>query len=103
MNINMNISELVHPVTYINKLLAYSPNKILLLNPISNKILFDYVELIGEHCEEKKKITKVCPSPLIDIVAICFDSGDILIANIRHSKLVFTIKQKKSVSAIAFS
>lgn len=35
---------IVHPVTYINKVIAYSADKILLVNPVSQKILYEYSE-----------------------------------------------------------
>lgn len=90
-------------MTYINKILAYSQDSIILVNPISEKILFKYTSFTNELVGENKKIIKVCPSPLIDIVAICLSSGEIVIFNIRTSKTVFTMKQKKAVTAIAFS
>lgn len=42
MALGIDIIEIVHPVTYINKIIAYSSDRILLVNPIAQKLLFDY-------------------------------------------------------------
>lgn len=34
-NLGINIMELVHPVTYINKILAFSASALVLFNPVS--------------------------------------------------------------------
>ena len=103
MGLGIHLLEIVHPVTYINKILAYSHDSIILVNPISEKILFIYNSFTQELTSQNKKIIKVCPTPLIDIVAVCVDSGEIVIFNIRTSKTVFTMKQKRPVTAITFS
>jgi WD40 repeat protein len=103
MELGLNIIEIVHPVTYINKIIAYSENQILLVNPISRKILYNYETVVKELLVDHHNINLVCPSPLVDIVAVCLDSGLIIILNIRTSRAVFNMKQKLPVTAIAFS
>lgn len=73
------------------------------MNPISQKILFEYTTITKPLSEANSKIVLLCPSPIIDIVAVCIDSGQILILNIRTSKIIFTMKQKKTVTALTFS
>ena len=36
---------MVHPVTYVNKLLLYSDKEIILMNAIASKILYNFTKL----------------------------------------------------------
>lgn len=39
------IKGIVHPVTYINKIIVYNETCFQLINPVSKKILYDYPNL----------------------------------------------------------
>lgn len=103
MKLAFSAFEIVHPVTYINKVLAYNSQQIALLNPISQKLLFEYSLFTENVLEGNKEIVIVATTPIVDIVAVCLNTGEIVILNIRTSKVVFTIKQKRTPTAIAFS
>ena len=47
MNLGISIIEIVHPVTYVNKILAYSSDTILLINPITQKLLYNYSHILS--------------------------------------------------------
>ena len=42
-------------------------------------------------------------TPLVDIIAVGLDNGEILIVNIRKCAILFRMKQKRTVTALAFS
>ena len=42
-------------------------------------------------------------SPLVDIVAVGFDDGVVSFLNLKKDQVVFSIKQKLPVTALAFS
>lgn len=74
-NIGINIISIVHPVTYINKVIAYSSEQIILLNPITQKVLYNYKTFTESSLQGNKKITLVSTTPIVDIVAVCLDNG----------------------------
>lgn len=43
--IAFEIKGMVHPVTYVNKLLLYSDKEIILMNAIAGKILYNFTKL----------------------------------------------------------
>jgi WD40 repeat protein len=97
------ISGIVHPVTYVNKVLLYSHENLVLVNAISNKVLYSFQKFLNSVQENDQQITVVSPSPLVDIVGVGFDSGLISFLNLRKDQAVFSVKQKMPVTALAFS
>lgn len=70
------ICGMMHPVTYLNKVLVYSGDRLVLVNPISQKILYEYSQITTEHISGAgAKITVVSGTPLVDIIAVGLDSG----------------------------
>jgi hypothetical protein len=43
--VGFKIKGIVHPVTYINKIIVYNETCFQLINPVSKKILYDYPNL----------------------------------------------------------
>jgi U3 small nucleolar RNA-associated protein 21 len=103
MELQLNIIKIIHPVTYINKILVFSSSQLLLINPITQKLLFDYSVTITPILALSTKITLITTTPLLDMVALGLTSGQIPILNLRTSKIIFTMKQKHSVTALAFN
>jgi len=67
---------MVHPVTYVNKLVVYSQDRFSIINPMSKKTLYQYPKLLKYlHSEESKEIKTVESSKLVDIVAIGLSDG----------------------------
>ena len=62
---------MVHPPTYVNKLLFASTSALELWNVVSDTLIFAFP------LEGKAKITCVEPSPVTDIVAVGFSNGEI--------------------------
>lgn len=42
MELKQSFVGMIHPVTYINKLVVYNEKSITLINPLSNKTLYEY-------------------------------------------------------------
>jgi hypothetical protein len=42
---DFQIEGIIHPVTYVNKFLVYSKNKLILINISAGKILYDFPKI----------------------------------------------------------
>lgn len=94
---------MIHPVTYVNKLVLYSGQQLTLVNAISNKILYEYPKLIQYMKVNELTIATVESTPLVDIVAIGFLGGIISFLNLKKDEIVFSLKQKNTPTVIGFS
>lgn len=93
----------MHPVTYVNKLILYGEEKFILVNAIANKVLYSFDKFTASFKENQQKIVVVEPTPLVDIVGVGFDNGVISFVNLKRDQVVFSVKQKLPVTALAFS
>ena len=69
---------MIHPVTYINKILVVGKNCVQLYNFITKKLLYTF------NYFENDEITTVQDSPVIDIIAFATKSGKIHFINIKQ-------------------
>lgn len=110
-NLELNIDTFIHPFTYLNKILFtkrlekyeedlnLGGNKIFLYNINTEKQIFEY-----EFSNIKNgRITVIEQSPVIDVVAIGFSSGDIVIFNLKNFKTLIHFKSEHAVDHISFS
>ena len=93
----------MHPVTYVNKLILYGEEKFILVNAIANKTLYSFDKFTTSLKDNQQKIAVVEPTPLVDIVGVGFDNGAISFLNLKRDQVVFSVKQKLPVTALAFS
>jgi U3 small nucleolar RNA-associated protein 21 len=107
--LNLKIDILIHPLTYLNKILftklreAYEDQldlhnaKLYLYNINTEKEIFEYDFGIGS------QIRVIRNSPVIDLVGLGFSSGEIIVFNLRSLKKILTFKSENAVDSLAFS
>lgn len=93
----------MHPVTYVNKIVAFSEETLCLVNVLTGKAIYSFPLLSNSISQNDLKIRVVEPSPLVDIIALGFQNGTISFLNLRKDQTIFSVKQKQAVSALAFS
>ena len=106
------IEYFIHPIAYINKILfsqkaeryeedlnKYEPN-LILYDINEEKEIINYKELFQN---KKSKINLFEQSPVIDIIAISFSDGDILLFNIKKNKIILKLNSEHKITSMAFS
>ena len=93
----------MHPVTYVNKIVAFSEETLCLVNVLTGKAIYSFPLLSNSISQNDLKIRVVEASPLVDIIALGFQNGTISFLNLRKDQTIFSVKQKQAVSALAFS
>uniref|UniRef100_A0A6A7FQS0 WD repeat-containing protein 36-like n=1 Tax=Hirondellea gigas TaxID=1518452 RepID=A0A6A7FQS0_9CRUS len=90
MDFNSNafdITAMVHPPTYLNKVLIGSrQGSLRLINLKSSKVIYEFDGW-------NSAVTVIQPSHAIDVVAIGLDDGRIIIHNLKFDKTIMTLKQ----------
>lgn len=106
---NSTITSIIHPDTYINKfLIGYANGNIELWNIRSNKRIHNFTSHINYFKQYDSEY--ICPSiscmeqsPAYDIIALGFESGDILLINLKLDKVLFSFKQDEgTVTSLTF-
>ena len=72
---------MVHPTTYINKLVFASGNRIELWNIIDDSKVYAFSKIL-QRIENTVSITSIVQSPVIHTVAIGFSNGEIFLVNL---------------------
>ena len=91
-----DIVSLVHLPTYLNKLTVVTKNNILLYNIRSGKLLFTSDEFPDQ-------ITACEVAPVLDILALGTANGEIILYNVRKSKILRSIKLPQlRITSISF-
>lgn len=130
-DIDVHITNIIHPSTYINKfVVSLSNGQLELWNFNSKKIIYKFrnhlkylqdsvedLEEVYEESEEdlldmshKKKtkcsiqycITAMEQSPACDIIALGFNTGHILLFHLKQDEVLFSFKQNSSVTSLSF-
>lgn len=73
---------MMHPTTYINKLVFAGRNQIELWNIIDDKKIYAFKKIL-EGKGSSANVTTIMQSPVINTVAIGFSDGDIILANLQ--------------------
>jgi U3 small nucleolar RNA-associated protein 21 len=84
-----NFDNFLHPTTYINKLLFSGGSEVQLWNIMTEEKLFtfqDTVSPIGN-------VTCMEQSPVVDIVALGFEDGTILLLNLLYNQVLLQFSQ----------
>ena len=94
------ITIINHPDTYINKfLIGYANGQLELWNIRTKKAIHTFTCHINHFKQHNKNdnncssVTSMQQSPAYDIMAIGFESGDILLINLKLDKVLFSFKQ----------
>jgi len=76
----------MHPVTYLNKLVLWSGNNAFLHNVIEDERIYDFKSFESD-------IETIVQSPVVDVVAISLNNGQVLLWNLKYDELLFKFKQ----------
>lgn len=91
-----NVTVLMHPDTYVNKVLLGTEEGVMLLYNVNTKKLLYTFEGWGS------KVVTIVQSPAIDIVAIGLADGRIILHNIKLDKTLMTFNQETAVTGLSF-
>ncbi|CAJ0829013.1 9830_t:CDS:10 [Entrophospora sp. SA101] len=93
---NFVISTLIHPSTYLNKILLGSKQGTMQIwNIHKNKLVYSFASF-------ESPITYLIQSPVVDVIAVGLLNGMIKLYNIRADELIISFKQEEQVTAISF-
>ena len=94
---------LVHPATYLNKVLCAGKKSLALINCNSGKILFEFQN--EEHLKKyfAHEVTAMVGSSAVDVIALGFSSGDVLLLNLKTAEIIISVNIGSSVQAFSFS
>nr|XP_039266834.1 WD repeat-containing protein 36-like [Styela clava] len=98
-NNSFEISTILHPSTYMNKVLFGSiQGKMQLWNIRKNEMLFEF-----SNSEDSSSIVSLVQAPAVDVVAIGRSSGNIMLHNIRVNQEIMKFRQSGGpVIGVAF-
>ena len=110
--IEKKIEYFIHPLTYINKILfslkseryeedlnKFEPN-LILYDINEEKEIINYKDFF---INKNSKINLLEQSPVIDIIAINFLDGDILLFNIKKNKTILKLNSQYKITSMTFS
>lgn len=112
---NLRINIMIHPTTYFNRVLfSKIPEQyeqdLQLKNYEADLILFNVnsqKEIYNFRTEgifpKQATITAIEQSPVVDIVALAFSNGDVILFNIKTSKKVLSLSSVTAITSITFS
>ncbi|KAH7729523.1 Utp21 specific WD40 associated domain containing protein [Aphelenchoides avenae] len=93
------VSALVHPSTYINKIvLGCEDGRLRILNVKTGKLVHEFLP----DATYNSKITVLEQSPAIDVLAVGLESGYIHLRNVKLDRTIASFKQDASISSVAF-
>ncbi|CAF4154226.1 unnamed protein product [Rotaria sp. Silwood2] len=98
---NFHITSLLHPATYVNKLLIASRQGTMQLwNIKSNKLLHEFFS----NDTNRNSITILTQSTVVDVIAIGYNNGQIRLHNLRYDETLVTFTQDFNgpITSIAF-
>ena len=106
------IEYFIHPITYLNKILfslkseryeeelnKYEPN-LILFDINEEKEITNYKEYFKN---KNSKINLFEQSPVIDIIAISFEDGDIYLFNLKKNKIIMSLNSQYKITSMTFS
>jgi U3 small nucleolar RNA-associated protein 21 len=95
-----SFTVMMHPTTYINKLLFAGGSKVELWNVIEDTKIYDFKSTI----EQGASVTVVVQSPVLHTVALGHTDGTISLVNLQADEVLFQFKQTEgAVRSLSFS
>ena len=92
---NPELTGLIHPITYVNKMLFYGGTTLELWNVIEQEKIFTF--------NVSSPIETVVQSPVVDVVAVGCQDGSIHLINLLYNEVLFKFSHKDgAVSSITF-
>ncbi|KAL2312413.1 U3 snoRNP-associated protein Utp21 [Schizosaccharomyces pombe] len=96
-NTNADITSLLHPSTYLNKiLLGFSDGALQIWNLRVSKRVHEFQEFFGDG------ITSLTQAPVLDVLAVGTVSGRIVIFNLKNGSILMEFKQDGQVLSCSF-
>eukprot|EP01112_Ceratiomyxa_fruticulosa_P017952 TRINITY_DN5675_c0_g1_i1.p1 TRINITY_DN5675_c0_g1~~TRINITY_DN5675_c0_g1_i1.p1 ORF type:complete len:537 (-),score=83.21 TRINITY_DN5675_c0_g1_i1:212-1822(-) len=93
---DIHITALIHPTTYLNKILfGSSEGKLILFNIKTMQLVYTFSGWGSE-------VTCIAQSSVVDVVAIGLKNGTILVHNLKFDKTVMQFKQSGMVTTLSF-
>ena len=100
--LNIDAYLFMHPLSYINKLLiAGEDDTLQIYNIDANELIYSFVNITKKL--KGARILTIEQSPLVDIVGMGLESGELLIVNLKHDKVVASFSQDSPAKSISFS
>ncbi|CAG9331667.1 unnamed protein product [Blepharisma stoltei] len=91
---------ILHPPTYLNKIiLALKGKQLLLINVKTQSTIYNFPK-ITNHIDSE--ITSLEHSPALDVIAVGLENGKIIFADILHDNVLFELTQNGAVTSISF-
>ena len=92
----------MHPVSYLNKIvIAGEGDKLQIFNIEANEVIYNFSNITKKL--KGAKILTIEQSPLVDIVALGLESGEILVVNLKQDKCLTSFSQDSPVKSLSFS
>lgn len=102
LNFAQDFELMMHPTSYVNKLLFAGKGRAELWNIIENEKIYEFKRIVEG--KESQKITQIVQSPVVHTVAIGFSDGEIRVCNLQYDQVLFTFKSTDGgVSSLSFS
>lgn len=79
--------RMMHPVTYVNKLLFYGGKKMQLWNVIQGERIYEF--------NLPSEVESVDQSPVVDLVSVGLNDGSISMVNLLFDETLFSFQQKQ--------
>lgn len=92
---------IVHPPTYLNKVLVVGKHQVELWNIRNNNVVYKFPKL--KELITSSEIVCLEPSPVLDVIAFALSDGLIIIHNIKSDSLIMQITQVNKPLALSFS
>lgn len=89
------VKQILHPHTYLNKLVVVVDSSILLYNVRTGRLLFSSEPT-------SSPVTCIASSPVLDVVAIGTASGDIHIYHLKQGRVLFSLTAGARITSLSF-
>uniref|UniRef100_A0A914ME02 Small-subunit processome Utp21 domain-containing protein n=1 Tax=Meloidogyne incognita TaxID=6306 RepID=A0A914ME02_MELIC len=96
---SFNITSILHPDNYLNKILVGSSDaRMRIWNLRSGKLIYEF-DSLGD---DTTAINVLEQSPVIDVVGIGMSNGKIILKNIKFDTFICSFRQTGTITALAF-
>lgn len=101
-DLGMNAYAFMHPITYLNKIVvAGEGDQLMVYNIEAQEVIYNFKNITKKL--KGAKVLAMEQSPLVDIVAMGLESGDLLVVNLKQDKVLLSFTQDSPAKSISFS
>jgi U3 small nucleolar RNA-associated protein 21 len=87
LSLKMKFTGMIHPLTYLNKLVFWDQKQIVLHNVIEDEVIFQFKPF-------ESPIETIVQTPVLNVVAVGCRDGSIILLNLLFDEVLLTFKQK---------